>query len=270
MDNDEEVSVLDTANLIKKRFKPLQVAQLVRLLEPTSPAGEMSAEEFESVLEMLKETGTGRWYSGRSIEAARLVLVMGASISEAAADTEQSRQSVSQLMQRIKNRIDSIPDDINVPDDWVKVEQWLPPEVALQFNNLSKALKASPDDRVAVHFELLSSDKVALKRDIATSEEADGVSYQIEAVPLVELLPDGMQGYFAAGDVLFDGGLGESGFDRCQKYWDEAVCPVTSSRNTKKQRRFKIVIVSVTPGTRVEVAKPRYTDSVLGLDVLES
>lgn len=141
MDNDEEISVLDTANLIKKNFKPLQIAQLVRLLEPTSPAGEMSAEEFESVFEILKETGTGRWYSDRSIEAARLVLVMGASVSEAAADTEQSRQSVSQLMQRIKKRIESIPDDINVPDGWVKVEQWLPPEVADQVNQISEELK---------------------------------------------------------------------------------------------------------------------------------
>lgn len=265
MEND----VLKAVDFIKKTFNPSQIKQLIRLLEPTSPAGEMSAEEFESVLEMLEENHTGRWYSNKSIEAARLVLVMGASISEAAADTEQSRQSVSQLMQRIKNRIDSIPDDINVPDDWVKVEQWLPPEVAVQFNNLSEELKASPEDRVAVYFELLSKDK-AICKNVTASEETDEVSYQVEAVPLVELLPDGMQGYFAAGDILFDGGLGESGFDRCQKYWDEVVCPVTSSRNTKKQRRFKIVIVSVTPGTRVEVAKPRYTDSVLGLDVLES
>lgn len=119
MDNDEKTSVLDTANLIKKKFKPQQIAQLIRLLEPTSPAGEMSAEEFESAFKMLEETHTGRWYSDRSIEAARLVLVMGASVSEAAADTDQSRQSVSQLMQRIKKRIESIPDDINVPNDWV-------------------------------------------------------------------------------------------------------------------------------------------------------
>lgn len=142
MDSDDKKSILDAANLIKKNFKPQQIAQLIRLLEPTSPAGEMSAEVFESVFEMLKETHTGRWYSDRSIEAARLVLVMGASISEAAAETEQSRQSVSQLMQRIKKRIEA------VPAGWVKFEHWLPPKIAAQLEAITKELKVLPKEQM--------------------------------------------------------------------------------------------------------------------------
>lgn len=100
----------------------------------------MTPKEFADLAARLESTSSRRGYSDKSIEAARLVLVMGASISEAAVETSQSRQSVSQLMQRIKKRIEAIP------SNWVRVEQWFPPDVAAQLNKLSRELEALPKE----------------------------------------------------------------------------------------------------------------------------
>lgn len=121
---------------IKETYEPAEIAQLVRLIGATPSTGEMSPEEFERLMKELEAKSTRRGYSEKSIEAARLVLVMGASIAEAAADTEQSRQSVNQLMQRIRRRMESLP------QGWVQVTDWFPVEVAKQLAKITETLKA--------------------------------------------------------------------------------------------------------------------------------
>ncbi|WP_438942606.1 TrfB-related DNA-binding protein, partial [Pseudomonas savastanoi] len=63
------------------------------------------------------------------ISAARLVLVMGASVSEAALETGLTRQVVHRFMARIRARLEDLP------VDWVKVEAWLPPAAAGDVNH---------------------------------------------------------------------------------------------------------------------------------------
>lgn len=138
-----EDAVLKTASMIKETYKPFEIEKIMRLIKPVSPAGEMTADAFEDLFEKLESTSTRRGYSEKSIEAARLVLVMGASYAEAAEETGQSRQAVSQLMQRISKRIES------VPNDWVKVEQWLPAEVAAQIEKMVNEIKALPGEERA-------------------------------------------------------------------------------------------------------------------------
>lgn len=131
-----EDRLMKMAAKIKETYEPAEIAQLVRLIGATPSTGEMSPEEFERLMKELEAKSTRRGYSEKSIEAARLVLVMGASIAEAAADTEQSRQSVNQLMQRIRRRMESLP------QGWVQVTDWFPVEVAKQLAKITETLKA--------------------------------------------------------------------------------------------------------------------------------
>ena len=124
------------AATIKETFQPAEIAQLVRLIGATPSTAEMSPEEFERLMKELEAQSNRRGDSEKSIEAARLVLVMGASIAEAAVETNLSRQSVNQLMQRIRRRIESLP------QGWVKVTDWFPAEVAKQLEKIAESLKA--------------------------------------------------------------------------------------------------------------------------------
>ncbi len=98
-------------------------------------AGEMSADEFEQLMDRLDALSTRRGYSEKSRAAARLVMVSGASESEAAALTELSNQSVNQLMKRIRRRMEILP------AGWVQVKGWFPANVAKQLEALSEQLQ---------------------------------------------------------------------------------------------------------------------------------
>ncbi|RMV73130.1 hypothetical protein ALP05_200145 [Pseudomonas caricapapayae] len=50
-----------------------------------------------------------RAFSAKSLHAARLVLVMGASVAEAAVDAGLTRQVVHRLLVRIRARLDDLP-----------------------------------------------------------------------------------------------------------------------------------------------------------------
>ncbi len=132
-----EDRLMKMAAKIKETYEPAEIAQLVRLIGATPSTGEMSPEEFERLMKELEAKSNRRGYTEKSIEAARLVLVMGASIAEAAADTELSRQAVNQLMQRIRRRMESLP------QGWVQVTDWFPVEVAKQLAKVAETLKAS-------------------------------------------------------------------------------------------------------------------------------
>ena len=132
-----EDRLVKMAAKIKETYQPAEIAQLVRLIGATPTTGEMSPEEFERLVKELEAKSNRRGYTEKSIEAARLVLVMGASIAEAAADTELSRQAVNQLMQRIRRRMESLP------QGWVQVTDWFPVEVAKQLAKVAETLKAS-------------------------------------------------------------------------------------------------------------------------------
>jgi hypothetical protein len=66
----------------------------------------MGSNEFERVMAILLGMSRHRPFSARSIAAARLVLVMGASVSEAAVETGLARQVVHKLMLRIRSRLE--------------------------------------------------------------------------------------------------------------------------------------------------------------------
>ena len=133
--NHNEVELQIMAAQIKVAHSPGEIAQLVRLISPTPSTGEMSAEEFERVMKVLVAHNKRRPYSAKSITAARLVLVMGATISEAAAEVGLNRQNVSVLMKRIRGHMESLP------KGWVKVGEWYPGEVATQLGEISESLK---------------------------------------------------------------------------------------------------------------------------------
>lgn len=86
----------------------LKATDLKRSREPKVSLGKMSPECFQRVMDCLDSRRGGRGYSDRSREAARLILVVGVSITEAASRIGTTRQSVNQLMLRIRRRMESI------------------------------------------------------------------------------------------------------------------------------------------------------------------
>ncbi|MDF4211098.1 TrfB-related DNA-binding protein [Pseudomonas protegens] len=132
-----EEQLMELATTIKNDYTPAQIAQLVRLIAPAPVTGEMSAEDFERLMKDLAAKNSRRGYSPKSVEAARLVLVMGANATEAAKETNQTRQSVNQLMMRIRRRMEDLP------QAWKHVSAWFPSDVAKQLEDLSVALRAA-------------------------------------------------------------------------------------------------------------------------------
>lgn len=133
----DQAQIIALASDIKARYSPEVLAKLARMIEPVAPTGEMSTERFEELMQDLAATSKHRGYSKRSIEAARLVLVMGAGVEEAATETGLSRQAVRQLMARIRHRIEALP------RGWVRVDQWLPADVAKQVDQMAQELRVS-------------------------------------------------------------------------------------------------------------------------------
>ncbi len=120
---------------LKDAYPPSALAQLARLISPAPEGGEMSAEAFEAVMQSLAAQNNRRAYSDRSLTAARLVLVMGASIAEAAQDTGLARQVVHRLMVRIRRRMAAVPSDL------VKLNEWYSRDIAEQLTTLAESLK---------------------------------------------------------------------------------------------------------------------------------
>lgn len=131
---DNQEKLLKMAAMIKEIFAPADIVQLGRLIACTPSSGRMSTEEFERLMQNLEASNTRRGFSEKSIQAARLVLVMGASVHEAAAELNLSPQSVYQLMVRIERRIAS------KPPGWVQVTEWFPVEVAKQLTKIARSL----------------------------------------------------------------------------------------------------------------------------------
>ncbi len=98
--------VAATASQIQRTFAPGQIAQLIRLISPASPCALMSPEAFEHVVAFMSCKTGQRAFSAKSLHAARLVLVMGASVAEAAADAGLTRQVVHRLLVRIRGRLE--------------------------------------------------------------------------------------------------------------------------------------------------------------------
>lgn len=125
------------ATKIIQNYSNAQIAQLIRMISPVSPCALMTADEFERVMAVLAGQNRRRAFSDRSMNVARLVLVMGASVSEAALETGLTRQVVHRLMARIRARLESLP------ADWVKIETWLPPAAAAEVLALAQRLRSA-------------------------------------------------------------------------------------------------------------------------------
>ncbi len=130
-----EQTLLALASELKGTYPPAELAQLARLISPVPQSVEMSAEDFEALRQILIAQNNRRPYSDKSLTAARLVLVMGASIAEAAEEVGLARQVVHRLMVRIRRRMAA------VPSDWVKISEWYSRDIAEQLTTLAESLR---------------------------------------------------------------------------------------------------------------------------------
>lgn len=74
------------ATRLRRLYSPSELAQLVRLIAPIPDSGSMKSEEFERVMQVLGRIIRYGPFLSRSMSAARLVLVMSASVAEAATE----------------------------------------------------------------------------------------------------------------------------------------------------------------------------------------
>lgn len=128
--------VVGVVDQILRTYSLSEIGQIIRLISPAPECALMSPAEFERVMQMLAGQNRRKPFSDKSIQAARLVLVMGASVAEAAADVGLARQVVHRLMSRIRVRMAA------VPGNWVKVNVWLPPAAAAEVADLAKVLRS--------------------------------------------------------------------------------------------------------------------------------
>ena len=124
------------AEKILKELSPGDRVRLARLIVPASPEGELTQKEFDEACNRVQNKPGVRRFSDTSIQAVRLVLVMGATVAEAAAEVGTSRQGVQQTLARFRTRA------MDLPGGWVRVDRWFPPAVAKQLQALGDRLEA--------------------------------------------------------------------------------------------------------------------------------
>ena len=134
METTSESQLIELAEQIKNSYSLAQIAKLIRLIEPTPSTGEMSSDDFENMMNLLDATSIRRGYSSKSRDAARLYFVMGAEVSEVAAETGLTVQSVNQLILRIRRRME------DMPPGWNAVTAAFPAGVAKQVKSLASEL----------------------------------------------------------------------------------------------------------------------------------
>lgn len=93
----------------------------------------MTIEEFEVVQRKLLMMN----FSGKVIEAARLIMVTGATRSQVAYELKMSRQSVYQGMIRVRAVL------ADIPADWVPFEGWMPKDMAAEIRQRISHLKTN-------------------------------------------------------------------------------------------------------------------------------
>lgn len=150
VEKSESDRVLSMANTIKGLFPSNEIAQLIRLISAAPSTGEMNQEQFERLMKDLEPKTNRPGYSAKSIEAARLILVHGATPPEAAADTGLSQSAVRALMKRIRRRM------VSIPDGWKQVTCWFPDGVAEQIKGISDALIAAEESGTPVPVKILT------------------------------------------------------------------------------------------------------------------
>lgn len=89
----------------------------------------MTADEFETAKVKL------RTLSVNTVDLARLVLVDGLSIQEAATASGTSRQNANQGMKRVMALLEGLP------SDWVFVEEWMPSSMAVEVRRMADEAK---------------------------------------------------------------------------------------------------------------------------------
>lgn len=122
--NSERAEVVDDlASKLKAALSIEEIGYLLRLLSPTQTPGEMTAQEFDDMIRRAHHRD-GRPHNQTSIDAARLVLVMGASQTEAASEIGISRQQLNNTLSRLRKFSQS------VPAEWKSISIHLPESIA--------------------------------------------------------------------------------------------------------------------------------------------
>ncbi|MGM7284694.1 hypothetical protein ABRY74_22890 [Pseudomonas guariconensis] len=95
------------AALIKSTFKPAEIAQLIEMIRPAYDGAELTSEEFAELINRLTNarTGRGRPLGEKSIAAARLILVQGASHAEASRELDMNLGQIGQLIKRLREHM---------------------------------------------------------------------------------------------------------------------------------------------------------------------
>ncbi|MEE5177073.1 TrfB-related DNA-binding protein [Pseudomonas alliivorans] len=135
MKESSEIRIANMSALIKTSFTPGEIARLILLIQPTPSTGQMTPEEFENLMRVIEASKGTRMFTEKSISAARLILVMGATPNEAAAELGMTVQAVSQALKRVMLKA------AEQPKGWTIVNEYLPAELSSAVREIGKVLR---------------------------------------------------------------------------------------------------------------------------------
>ncbi|MGN9498515.1 TrfB-related DNA-binding protein [Pseudomonas syringae pv. aptata] len=135
MKESSEIRIANMSALIKTSLTPGEIARLILLIQPVPSTGLMTPVEFEDLMRAIEASKGTRMFTEKSVSAARMCLVMGASAKETAAELGMTVQAVSQVLKRIKLKAGE------QPQGWTIVNEFLPADLASAVRDIGKVLR---------------------------------------------------------------------------------------------------------------------------------
>ncbi len=135
MKESSEIRLANMAALIKTSLTPGEIARLILIVQPVPSTGQMTPEEFDDLMRAIEASKGTRMFTEKSVSAARLILVMGATPIEAAKELGMTKQAVGQALKRIKLKA------AEQPKGWSIVNEYLPAELASAVREIGKSLR---------------------------------------------------------------------------------------------------------------------------------
>ncbi|WP_164359441.1 TrfB-related DNA-binding protein [Pseudomonas viridiflava] len=135
MKESSEVRIANMSARIKTSLTPGEIARLILLIQPVPSTGQMTAEAFDDLMRAIEASKGTRMFAEKSISAAKLILVMGATPNEAAAELGMTVQAVGQALKRIKQKA------AEQPKGWTIINEYLPADLATAVREIGKVLR---------------------------------------------------------------------------------------------------------------------------------
>jgi len=167
MKESAEIRIANMAAQIKTSFTPGEIARLILYIQPVPETRLMTLVEFDDMMSAIDASKEKRRFAEKSVEAARRVLVMGASKTEAARDLGLTKQAVGQVVKRIQQKVG------HQPQGWTIVNEYLPAHLSGTVKEIGRVLRRTSAAPMNGYIrDLLDQEKAAVEQLLLSALEA--------------------------------------------------------------------------------------------------